>query len=358
MMPALRGLCVANNGSSWCWDACNLAHPPEAYSVNASTQAGMALLVQQVRSNLNAAIPCPGIQTTVGCNVGQRCTPPLLTLDRGMCVLNGAPQTPQCLDMCDMNIDLATFKNTPGKQAGTVNTVQLVRSGHDPIGKTTCPGPSVWVWLWFPILLCLCIGCCGIAYYMYQFYRKRLKGIPKRDVDMENDTPFMQPPPQDFQDFQPQPDYQQVANKEMPLDYPGDYPPTADKDMLPPFPDMQDQPPVMEPQYMEPPVMAPAPVAVPIVEPVQPVYNTELFGQPSLLSQQVQAAPSTFYTSQAAQPYPAYSYAQPAATATSYTMAGTMPMTQYTQYPTAQYTTQPTTAAYYAAQPSASMRIG
>merc|ERR1719254_467619 len=99
----------------------------------------------------------------------------------------------------------------------------------------------------------------------------------------------------------------------------------------------------MEPPAQEPVApAAPAPVAAPVVEPVQPAYGAaepaqpgygggDLFGAPSLLSQQQAAAPSTFYTSQPAQPYPMYTYAQPAAT--SYTM----PMTQYTP----QYTGQP-----------------
>jgi hypothetical protein len=104
------------------------------------------------------------------------------------------------------------------------------------------------MWLWFPILLCCCVGFCALAYYLYSYYRRRLKKT-------KDTSGFMD---EDFQDG-PYVDYNEVA----------------------PQPMMQDMPMAMEPM----PVIdqAPAPMEA-VVPPLVPMENN-IFGTPNLLSQ-------------------------------------------------------------------------
>merc|ERR1711971_266330 len=167
--------------------------------------------------------------------------------------------------MCDTSIPITTFHSQPAEQAGTANTVNLVRAGHDPAGQTTCPGPSVWVWLWFPILLCICIGCCGFGYQAYQYWRKRLKEAKRestRGYDHDPNAPMMEEGAPPYAD-----DYQQVMQQEM------------------------DMPPVAAKEFEQPAELAPEPMPVmePPIEYEAPAYTTNLFGTPSLQQQQMAA---------------------------------------------------------------------
>jgi len=203
LVPTVRGLCVTDMGSNWCWDACNLKHPVTSYST--ANQAGIALMVKQLRTGMRFG-SCPGASFTPTCNPGERCTPPGSTWGRGMCTTQvGAGN--QCLDMCNYKIPMDTFHDTPGKQAGTVQIVQMVRAGRDPAGLTTCPGASVWVWLWFPLLLFCSIGMCALAYWMFNFYRGRLKRGGNKGY-REPEQPYVE-------EGQPYVDYDQVAPQDM-----------------------------------------------------------------------------------------------------------------------------------------------
>lgn len=246
-----------------------------------------------------------------------------------------------CLDMCDTKIALSVFHDTPGKEAGTLATVQSVRSGRDPEGLTTCPGPSVWTWLWFPILLCCLIGLCAFAYKAFDFYRTRLrKSNQKKNQPYESDQ---------FVEDQPYVDYNQVA---------------------PQAPQTQDYMPEPMPVYMEP--EAPAAPAYFEEQPMQ----TPLFGEPHLmpmnpmgmsgLAPQTVAMPMT--TSQ-------YGYAGAPVTTSYPQMAGYpqqtsmgargMPQTTSMGYGGSMATAMPAYSAYgaygqnpTATYPGGSMRIG
>merc|ERR1719316_2667459 len=108
-----------------------------------------------------------------------------------------------CLDMCNTDIPLDTFHDTPGKVAGTVSLVEMVRAGQDPAGLTQCPMASVWLWLWIPLLLCVLIGICAAAYWMFNFYTGRLKKFKNKGY-REPEQPLVE-------DDAPYADYQQVA---------------------------------------------------------------------------------------------------------------------------------------------------
>lgn len=198
-----RGLCVqvgATAAESQCWDACNTTHALTDYGGTAATrgqQSAIAMMVQQLRTGVRAG-SCPGAKgTTSECNAGERCTPPGLTYLRGMCTSTATGNA--CLDMCDTKIPIETFKAQPGKQAGTVTLVQQVRDGKDPLGRTTCPGPSVWTWLWIPLMLCCCLGICAGSYALFQYYRKtfaRQKSQNKSFYPEPEQQPFVEEYPQ------------------------------------------------------------------------------------------------------------------------------------------------------------------
>lgn len=175
--PALRGLCVGTTSGNMCWDACNEEHAPETYSTDANFRLGIALMVKQFRTGQRGGASCQGAKLRSTCAPGERCTPPQSTWGRGMCT-NMPPNGNQCVDMCDTKIPLTAFKNTIGKQAGTVSIVEQVRGGRDPLGHTTCPGPSVWLWLWIPILLCILVGACFGVFRMFQGFKGLKKGQP------------------------------------------------------------------------------------------------------------------------------------------------------------------------------------
>jgi len=189
----LRGLCVATANGNMCWDACNDAHDEADYGAsNPNTQMGIALMVKELRTGMRNGA-CPGAKNTPTCSPGVRCTPPQLTRDRGMCTNLGLGQGNQCVDMCDMTNPLTFFKDTPGKQAGTVATVEQVRGGRDPMGRTTCPGPSVWLWLWIPILLCCMVGTCFGVFKMFQGYKGLKKGQPSANRSQQYKEPDEMP---------------------------------------------------------------------------------------------------------------------------------------------------------------------
>lgn len=264
LIPPDRGLCVGTGGvAQQCWDACNLEHHPLDYSSDANTREAIAIMVKQFRTGFRVD-SCQGAMLQATCYAGDRCTPPGLTLYRGMCVATKT-QGNLCLDMCDTSIPLDTFHDSVGKQAGTLSTVQQVRGGRDPQGYTTCPGASVWVWLWIPILLCCLLGFCALAYWMFQYYRGRLKKYSKKDR-MDTEQPFVQDdvPYGNYDQAMPQPDPMPVMDQQMPvleMD-PGQMEPILDQTNV-----------EMAPQ-------AAAPDLVPIMEPVQ---GGSIFGQPPLL---------------------------------------------------------------------------
>jgi len=262
-----RGLCTTGNV---CWDACNdQLHPDErAYSTDENTQDAIALMIKELRTGIRNPFGqgCPGGVLKSTCNAGERCTPPGLTLYRGMCVTSAtAGVGNQCLDMCDTKIPLETFKASVGKQAGTYSMAEQVRAGRDPQGYTECPGLSPWLWLWIPILLLILIGCCGAAYYMYNKMRRMKRGKG--------------------QDQQEQPLYQDQYQ------YPAEYP--EDGGMQPPMEPMtvtEDPMPALAPEtapYYEPEVpQAPVAYSEVAVAPFQPVEvqpSSALFGQPNLM---------------------------------------------------------------------------
>jgi len=195
----VRGLCVTSAGQNWCWDACNLNHTLTSFSQ--TNTAGIALMVKQLRTGMRFG-SCPGATFTPTCNPGERCTPPGLTWGRGMCITISGKGN-QCLDMCNFKLPLDTFKATPGKQAGTVQIVEMVRAGRDPAGLTTCPMASVWIWLWIPLVLCCAIGLCAVAYYLFNYYKK----INRRG----GSSKYREPEEPYVEDQAPYADYQQVA---------------------------------------------------------------------------------------------------------------------------------------------------
>jgi hypothetical protein len=169
----------------------------------------------------------------------------------------------QCTDMCNTKIPLDTFHDTPGKQAGTVAIVEMVRAGRDPAGLTTCPGPSVWIWLWIPILLCCLIGFCALAYYMWNYYRQRLK---------RGRSGYREPEPGYVEDQVPYADYQQVSPQDMEYDQ-----------MAPPQTMDMDQ--TLEPMPVAEPYQEIAPqTAMPLLEEkAVELSGPNLFGDPSLM---------------------------------------------------------------------------
>jgi len=285
-IPAERGLCVETAAGKYCWDACNTAHQPLEYGgvrpvpdPNPEIPAGLAIMVKEFRTGYRGILSCPNSKMAATCNPGQRCTPAGLTLYRGMCVQT-PPNGNQCLDMCDTSISLVatkdglpSFHDTPGKMAGTVNMVQQVRAGRDPQGYTTCPGLTVWAWLWFPILLCCLVGFCGGAYWMFQYYRQRLKKQKEKVQNYEPDTPFVEDGAQYAQYDQVQP--QDNFNDPMPVAYPEQQPMLEKRD---------------------------EPVTMPMVPPLAPVAlpQQNMFGTPNL------AAGSSFARGPGMSGIPAY----------------------------------------------------
>jgi hypothetical protein len=332
--PRLRGLCVSAAAGQQCWDACNPAHDLHAYGLgqNDATQKAIAMMVNQLRTGQRYGA-CPGSQSAsaqAACIVGERCTPPGLTLGRGMCITlsDGQKQTDQCLDMCDTSIPLTTYKNTPGYQSGTLKIVQQVQAGRDPAGRTTCPAVSVWVWLWVPLLLCCCIGVCAASYVGYTSYVSRLKRSNYREP-RENEA-FVEEqgaPYENYQD-QGQPYYQDDQ-----------MPPPQTMDVMEDAGPM----PVLEPQ--QEPLLQQAEV-----QPLKADMN--LFEAPNLMGG---LAPITV-AAPAAYPMAGSNYmTYPQASYTQYPAQSSMTVQQpmYTaapQYTTPQYTsvqmTQPTYGAY------------
>jgi len=241
---------------------------------------------------------CPGMETLTECQPGARCTNPMEGYLSGMCVyVEGSVPPNVCRNMCDTTYSLQSY-NTPGKAAGTMETVEAVRSGNDPLGRTTCPGLTIWVWLWVPILLCCCIACCAGAYYAYTFYRQRLKrGRGYREEGEKKDvTPFLE---------EPYAEYAPVDQEPMPV---------------------VDQPPVEMPvteAALPPPVEAPIAGAAPL---------TQLYAQP--------AATTTPFT----MPMAGSMYSQPGY--------------QSMSYPMGSHVTQMPTYGAYSGYGAGSMRIG
>jgi hypothetical protein len=208
--------------------------------------------------------------------------------------------------MCDTKIPLDAFHDAPGKQAGTVSLVEQIRGGRDPAGYTTCPGASVWVWLWFPILLCCLLGFCYLAYWMFNYYRTRLRKDKNRNM---RDEPFVQDdvPYGNYDQVQPQ---MERGVDPMPVMEPsgggGGGAPVMDVDQIP----------QMQPVVQQQPMTVAAPAA-----------SQSLFGTPDLMGG---LAPSY----QPATVMPATTYMQ----ASPYSNSMQVPMaTQMTQMPAATY---------------------
>lgn len=251
--PFYRGLCTTGN---ICWDACNDdLHPDErSYSEKEDTKDALALMIKELRTGIRNPFGqgCPGGVLKSTCNAGERCTPPGLTLYRGMCVTTATGQGNQCLDMCDSKIPLETFKASVGKQAGTYSMAEQVRAGRDPQGYTECPGLSPWLWLWIPILLLILIGCCAAAYMMYNKMRR-----------LKNRHPQQEPMVQDYQ-----PDYEQQQFEQV-------------QPQMEPMPIEEPMPvnPVVEDTVQE----APMTYGVPPLQPVTVAPTGDLFGSPNLM---------------------------------------------------------------------------
>jgi len=245
-----------------------------------------------------------------------------------------------CLDMCDTKIPLDTFHDTPGKQAGTVGIVEQVRAGRDPAGFTTCPGPSVWLWLWIPLLLCCAVGFCALAYFMFNYYRGRLKRSVKNRGYSEPEEPYVEdgPPYADYNQGLPQ---QEADFQQMP-------PPQDDRDVA-----LEPMPVIDQTQYPAEPL-----VEVPIVTGQAAAPN--LFGgAPDLMAglapaTVAMAAPAPLYAGMAAplttagSSYAPYTVAPGALQTVSPMYGGSMAV-------------QPTYGAYGAygtTYPTGSMRIG
>jgi len=226
--------------------------------------------------------------------------------------------------MCDSKIPLDAFHDAPGKQAGTVNLVQQVRGGRDPQGFTTCPGASVWLWLWFPILLCCLLGFCFLAYWMFNYYRTRLRKHANKDKYRDEERePFVQ-------DDVPYGDYDQVKPQ---MEFVGG----GQED---PMPVIDQSMPVMDvnqiPQIeMQPPVTQQQPM---------PAASESLFGTPDLIGG---LTPSTVQAPMTVLPPMASPYSMQVPMATNMTQ---MPAATYSQYGAAPY------GAYSAS--GASYRIG
>lgn len=248
----VRSICVATAGGSQCWDACNSAHAVKDYST--TNTDGVALMIKQLRTGMRYG-SCPGGKYTPVCNAGERCTPAGLTWGRGMCTtITG--QGNQCLDMCNEAITLADFKTTPGKQSGTIQIIEMVRAGRDPIGRTTCPLTTIWVWLWLPLLACCAIAICAGTFYAYRTYAGRSKrGANKGYREPEQPYADDQAPYVDYgQDYQQDPEFQQ------------DYAQGYDQNAMPPPQtmeqmQMEDPMPVVDQGLYEP---ALAPAAAPL----------------------------------------------------------------------------------------------
>lgn len=343
-MPAERGLCVATAVSKSCWDACNMAHPVESYATGGTADmiAGVALMVKQIRTGMRFG-SCPGATFTPTCNPGERCTPPGLTWGRGMC-LTVTGKGNQCLDMCDDQIPLTTFHDTPGKQAGTVSMVQLVRAGRDPAGLTTCPMRSIWLWLWIPLFLCFVIGLCAGVYYLFNLSKSRGK---------RGNKAFREQDPAYAEDEAPLMDYQQVGPEDM------------DMRMAPPQTmDQMDPMPVIDDYPQDNPVTMPLGgqfAAAPSLSQPTPEYNifNPQLGSATTSAPQAVAAPmGTYYPGMAV---PTVStYAAPATLASPMTFppqAGSMSVSGYQG---SMLQSRPAYGAYgsYGPVTTPSMRIG
>jgi len=323
-LPALRSLCVATAGGNKCWDACNTAHAPTDYyaasAVNDLSE-GYAMFVKQLRTGMRTG-SCPGSKYSPTCNPGDRCTPAGLTLYRGMCVtITGAGN--QCLDMCDKKTVLA-ISQTAGKQAGTLDTVNAVRAGRDPKGRTTCPGPSVWIWLWIPIVLCCLMGFVFGAWKVYEMKLARSRKSNK-GAYREPDQPFADENPASAI-YQPQ-EMDQVDAP--PMAAAGAYAPKA----APP----------MEPENDPMPVLQPEPVYSAPVEVVQPTESfPNLFGPGPVSLVAPQTVAPNFFPGMGTLQQPITTYSQPIMTSypQAYPQAGSF-QPQVLQAPrtTSAYTT-------------------
>jgi len=119
--------------------------------------------------------------------------------------------------MCDTSHPLSLFKETPGKQAGTVSIVEQVRGGRDPAGLTTCPGPSVWLWLWIPLGILALIGVFFCIFKLIQLNKGLKKGIPsdKRQYkEPLDDAPFVE---DNYDDFNQGPKAMEYSDEPMPV---------------------------------------------------------------------------------------------------------------------------------------------
>jgi len=140
-----------------------------------------------------------------------------------MCVTSAVGLGNQCLDMCDTSIPMALFKDTPGKQAGTVNIVNAVRAGRDPKGMVTCPITGAMLWLLIPLTLCCCVGLVGGAAWVFNYMRAlRRKQNQKNQNYREPEQQFLEEQQQPYADYgqeQPQEQYQQrdYAAEPMPV---------------------------------------------------------------------------------------------------------------------------------------------
>jgi len=139
-----------------------------------------------------------------------------------MCVLGLAGQGNQCLDMCDTSIDMLMFKDTPGKQAGTVNIVNQVRAGRDPRGLVTCPIAGAMLWLLIPLTLFCCVGLVGGAAWVFNYMRtlRRKQNSNKNQNYREPEQQFLEEQQQPYADYgqeQPQEQYQQRDYAEEPM---------------------------------------------------------------------------------------------------------------------------------------------
>lgn len=270
-----------------------------------------------------------------------------------MCVtITGAGN--QCLDMCDKKTVLA-ISTTAGKQAGTKQTVNAVRAGRDPEGRTTCPGPSVWIWLWIPIVLCCLMGLVFGAWKIYevQLTRKRQRN---KGTYREPDQPFPEENPASAV-YQPQ---EEMETQMEP-------PPMAGAAAY-------EQPPMtaamMAPENDPMPVLQPEPAYLAPVEVIQPTESfPNLFGQPPLTLVAPQTVAPNFFPGMGSLQQPLTTYSQPITTSypqaaptsfsgagmlqTSYPQAGSMAVSGggVLQAPASAYTTPAygTAASAYAA---------
>lgn len=309
-------------------------------SYSTTNTAGIALMVKQLRTGMRSN-SCPVVDEDPACNAGQRCTPPGYTWGRGMCTTVTGKGN-QCLDMCDEALALTAFHDTPGKQAGTVSIVEMVRAGRDPAGLTTCPLPTIWIWLWIPLLTCGAIGLCAGAFYVFKFR----SGLSKRGR-----KGYQEPEPAYADDQAPYVDYQQDYQQEPEFQQDDQQYYTQDQMVSAAAPQTQEQ---FQAQLEDPMPVVDQGLYEPAAAPAEP----NLFDQPGLMAPLTQKQQPSTIVQPMGTMYPGM--VAPSA-AGGYT---TMPQRQATP----QYTSQPTYGAYgayggattvAAAYPgTTSMRIG